>query len=184
MNYGINLIGLNSKSIDDAIRQLRYYENNIFAIKLKNAMNRIMQAGIKVAVVNTEYGKYITLYKDELQGTEDEAIMLLSAVSPRILSQWISYDGSEEYVESVMVSPILMEEFGSGNFAIEPDNPLINAGRGTLDIKGHSDEPYWHWKDLDGKWHTTSGYQPSRPLTKAMNEMLSVAKSIIRQEFG
>jgi HK97 gp10 family phage protein len=68
------------------------------------------------------------------------------------------YKVDENKGEAVIGSPLenaIWNEFGTGQYALHGD------GRKTP----------WHWQDIKGKWHTTTGKRPQRSLYYAFERL-------------
>ena len=78
---------------------------------------------------------------------------------------------------SAVVDPLLMAEFGSGQFAVE-------GHRGTFPNQKHAFDPNgWYWRDLSGELHHSRGITPTRPLYKAKEEMTQQIREVAERVF-
>ena len=116
MSKTINVNVLSQKSIQNAIKEIRDYQND-FHRKLEVFVSRLADAGIEVAQNNVGgFGKYIVFSK-EVDPAETECTVIIHAKETgKIISSWQTKDG----IKSAEVSPLLMAEFGSGFGAENP----------------------------------------------------------------
>lgn len=169
---------LESKSIEKAIKELEKYRDSL-AIKNAVFVQRLLDEGIKVAQEHVGgMGKYIT-FTSNVEGTTHCVGLLIAEDAEKIQSQWERKDG----VVIAEVSPILFEEFGAGMYA-KVLFPVDGVGRGTFPNQEHAFEPAWHYMDLDGKWHSSSGYMPSHPMYFADMEIINNVQKIAKEVFG
>lgn len=169
---------LESKSIEKAIKELEKYRDSL-AIKNAVFVQRLLDEGIKVAQEHVGgMGKYIT-FTSNVEGTTHCVGLLVAKNAVTITSMW-DYYGE---VVGADVSPLLMSEFGSGKFA-EVLFPVEGVGQGTFPGQTHAFENRWHWKDLDGKWHSSSGFHPTHPMYHADMEMIENVQKIAKEVFG
>ena len=144
-------------------------------------IGRLSAVGISVSSVNGgHFGSYITYEIQTNPTTTGCTGILIYGSSQLITEEWQLADGS---VKSTDVNPLLMQEFGSGPKASNPMN-IAGYGRGTFPVGGHGNEPKWSWKDLDGNWHTSTGFKPTAPVQKAYMQMYANIQNIARQVFG
>lgn len=170
-------ITLDSNSIKAAIDELKDYRNRL-AAKNELFVNRLLDEGIRTAELYVGgMGKYITFSKD-VNGTTKCIGLLIAKDAKKIISKWDYYG----QIVSAEVSPILMEEFGSGMYA-KVLFPIDGVGRGTFPGQTHAYERMWHWKDEDGTWHSSSGYIPSHPMYRADMAMINQIEKIAREVF-
>ena len=176
---------LDEKEIKKAIREVESYKKELVT-KCHKFVERLADEGIKVAVRNRgEYDQYITFEK-EIKDSNVGAIAVMSGKSGELIRMWIGDDG---LVTSAAVMPILMAEFGSGWKASDaaglPNTDkakLVGAGQGTFPGQTHAfDKEGWYWKDLQGKWHHSTGEEPTMPMFKAALGMKVQIKRIARE---
>lgn len=171
-------VKLNTKSIQKAIDELTDYKNSL-GQKNKLFVERLIDLGIQVAQQNaTGIGKYITFSK-EVDGNTHCVGYLIATDSKKIMSMWETKEG----VRGAEVSPSLMAEFGSGKYA-EVLFPIDGVGRGTFPGQTHAFENVWHWMDLDGKWHSSSGLKPTHPMYHADMEMITQIEQVAKEVFS
>lgn len=172
MSKTIN-IELNQKSIANAIKQLQEYKADLHR-KCYEFVDELGKAGIHMARTATsdEWRGYI-LFRNDTESTGSGAHGVVLAYNSAEKSVWWWKNGEKHYVS---VSPILMAEFGSGNFAIE-------GMQGTFPDQTHAFDSEWHWTDGTGT-HTSSGEYPDQPMHMAAVEMINQIESIARKVFS
>ena len=175
-------ITLNSKSIGNAIKELKAYKASL-PIKTEQFVNKLIDEGIRVAKQNTGgYGNYISFSKDVKGGTRTIGFLIASD-SHKIIAEW-DYFGTRKTAE---LSPLLMSEFGSATVA-EVLFDLTGVGQGTFPGQTHANEPTWWYKewqeDHKGEWKQGHGIKPTHPMYNADMEMLQRAEEIAREVFN
>ena len=170
----------NSKSIDEAIRQIQQYQADLEG-KVLLALTRLAEQGAQIAKANAgEYGELLVFtVETETEGGIATAY-LVGADAQKIISRWMR----EGEVVEAEVSPILMSEFGSGQFA---KNPLgvADVGRGTFPNQKHAHQSVWYWKEPDDdNLYSSSGFAPSQPMYNARNAMIGLIRSTFREVFN
>ena len=133
---------------------------------------RLADLGITVAKQNVggEYGSYITFGKEVGEET------IFYATSGTIHVTW---DGSEGYD----VSPLLLCEFGSGQYAENPFSIPLPVGQGTMPGQTHAFDPEgWYWR-VDGQLHHSIGVPPDSPMYKASLEIMESVGKIAKEVF-
>lgn len=176
---------LDSAELKRAANEVRQYGNDL-KIKIHEVLQKLVDKGITVAEQAVDwYGNYITFSRQ----FENDSVVLVAQEVGTIISEWLRY-GEPVYAE---VSPLLMAEFGAGSHAVIwggmtsdtnslPDGRKI--GRGTFPNQKHAFESVWHYMDLSGNWQTVSGLKPTRPLHKAVLEIISTVEMTAREVFG
>lgn len=169
---------LSEQSFKDAAEKVANYQKELNK-KCFVFVSRLSEEGINVANQNLgNYGKYIVVSKKINQNNIESIICMTN--TGLIKSQWENQDGIQE----VDISPILMCEFGSGNYAENPNN-IPGVGQGSLNTMGHAYDPNgWWYKKLDGTWHFSRGTYPNQPLFKAVDKMYKQVSVIAKQVFG
>ena len=172
-------VRLNSKDISTAINQVEQYKVDLMA-KLELFVSELADIGIRVAQENIKveydgdilnFGNFVTFQKDVSTGSEEATCILIAEGQPYI-KEWIG--------GSALVNPLLMAEFGSGNYAID-------GWKGSFPsptAKEHTEKPPWFWKDVDGNTHKSYGNEPSRPLYKATVEMENQIREVAERVFS
>lgn len=167
---------LSVSGINNLINEIENYKRELNA-KCEYFTQRLAARGIAVAkqyASQNGYGNYLVFYH-ETDGSPELGYktVLVASQTGFIRKEWQTQDGIRE----VDVSPLLMAEYGSGNFAV--------AGhQGTFPDQTHAFESAWHWKDLDGVWHSSSGTHPTQPVYHAWKEMAEVIFDVAKEVFG
>ena len=178
---------LNTESINNAINELKKYRDSLPG-KCQEFVDRLVSMGISVASMNTgDYTNYIEFSK-EVNPEKYGATAIMKASSENIVRRWLTKEG----VMEAEVSPILMAEFGSGNYASNAGSGQPNAslamqlgmGQGTFPGQTHAFDEEWHWLDLSGEWHSSSGEIPTMPVFKAFLEMENDVKMVAKEVFN
>lgn len=170
---------LNTRDITNAIEQIEQFKNELRA-KLERFVSELSQVGIEVIQMNTKveydgevrnFGDSITFHK-EVVGDTEAITCILTVEGQPYLKEWLG--------GSAMVNPLLMAEFGSGDFAIDGKKGSFPSKT----AKAHTDNPPWFWKDTGGRIHKSSGSEPSRPLYKAKLEMERQIREVAERVFS
>ena len=183
------VLDLNAKGgILNCKKGFRNYKRTL-ANRCDQFVRRLAEEGFAVAIVNkeaigtvkdeddTSYGRYIKFeVRHSITATGAEGY--LAGVPQMLYAVWVNQEG----IQIRQVNPLLMAEFGSGQFA-DDSHFKIGMGRGTFPGQKHANEDYWQWQDLAGEWHDSSGIQPTAPMWKADVEMKKQILSIARQVF-
>ena len=178
-------------SINKAIEYLENYKAEINQ-KAQIVLEKLLDVGIESAIINSGQFKGYIVYRKEISPKIDGYEGLLIATDgEKIISEWL-YSGQ---MKSVEVSPLLMAEFGSGQYAVVkfPDVEGI-YGRGTFPNQKHAFEDSWWWVDknpeggehIGGEFykHTSSGTIPTHPMHNAEIAMFNEINRIYREVFG
>ena len=191
MNYKVNL---DSKELFKLSSDLLKYADD-FENKVRIFLARLAQVGIEVASVNGgDFSRYITY----TTRWENNTTIKITAHSRPLVSEWYASSKTDEKRVEV-ISPLLMAEFGSGNYAIPGEGGI--GGQGTLNMYGHAeDTDGWYWwsddaayrseddlmiKSANGRWKFHSrGVHPSQPLHKAVMACIEQVEEIAREVFG
>ena len=164
-------------NLDVLIDYLEDYKNGLDA-KARMVSEKLADLGISIAQRNVGggLGKYVTFSKQI--GNEE---VMFCASSDLITVTWDTKDG----VRSADISPVLMCEFGAGQYA---DNPFDNlqgiGGRGTFPNQTHADDPNGWWYHNDTGWHHSYGIHPTQPMYHAYIGMLEDVEKVAREVFG
>lgn len=166
-------VTLNTKSINHAIKELQDYKASL-KDKLVEFVDELAQVGIKVgnATVADKYSGSVT-FEREIEGQYPTVVGVVMGYDTQKMKSWWYYKGGRMEVE---ISPILMSEFGSGNFA-------ASGWQGSLSVQGHAFDPYWSWTDDDGH-HTSSGEHPTQPVHTAAIQMMEQVEAVARKVFA
>ena len=172
---------LTTEGINSIIRQLEEYRDKTLVDACREFVNRLTIIGVKTAVSNPGKLGYLIYFSRDIKPTQYgcDAVVYGGDIQ-KIFSAWLQKDGSVKMAE---VSPLLMEEFGSGQKAQNPKD-VPGVGQGTFPPGGHGTEPGWYWKDLKGKWHYSTGFKPSQPMYKAWLEMYADVTKIAKEVFS
>lgn len=171
---------LSVEGIKNLQQQLRGYQQQL---NNKNLIfvQRLSELGISVGRQNVGgFGKYIMFSTKVSQNVDNCKTVLIAKDSGKIINQWKTQDG----IKSADVSPLLMAEFGSGQYA---ENPLgvSGVGQGTFPEQTHAfDKEGWYWQDLNNEWHHSYGVSPTMPMYKAVLEMRASIRRIAKEVFG
>ena len=176
---------LKSSELRAAADELKNYIVT-FKEKVKTLERRLADKGISVAQnsVSAGFRDYIIFQKFE----NENSVQIVAAETSRLISSWLRYG---QQVDAI-VSPLLMEEFGSGKHAVlwEGTNGSTgtlsdgtSVGRGSFPRQTHADENYWHYMDLNGRWHTVDGVTPGRPMHNAVMEIITQIDITAREVF-
>lgn len=183
------VLDLNAKGgILNCKKGLRNYKRT-FSNRCDQFVRKLAEAGYQVAVLNKNaigthpsgdelpYGQYIE-FEVRHGKTSKGAEGALAGIPATLYAMWINKEG----VQIRVVNPLLMAEFGSGQFA-DGSHFKIGMGRGTFPMQKYAFEEFWQWQDIAGEWHQSSGIEPTAPMWKASQEMKKQILSIARQVF-
>lgn len=174
-------INLSQKSIQDAIREIKAYQNDLNR-KCEELCRRLTAEGIQIAqshIGSSGFGKYIHLGSEITPQQAGCKALFFMEDTAKIKSEWQTKDG----VRSAEVSPSLMIEFGSGQKAENPSN-IADVGTGTFPGGKHGNEPGWYYMDLEGNWHYSTGISPKMPMYYAGKELREKVLETARQVFS
>ena len=164
-------------NLDDLIDYLEEYKNGLDD-KARLISERLADVGITIAQRESGngMGKYLIFAK---QLSNDEVIFYGTETGV-IHVTWDTKDGER----SADISPLLMCEFGAGQYANNPfDNLSGIGGQGTFPNQTHAFDPNgWNYHNSTG-WHHSNGLEPNQPMYKAYIEMLSDIVRIAREVF-
>lgn len=173
-------INLSQKSIQDAIREIKAYQNDLNR-KCEELCRRLTAEGIRIAqshIGSSGFGKYIRLDSEITPQQAGCKAIFYMEDSTKIKSEWQTKEG----VQSAEVNPSLMIEFGSGQKAENPSN-IAGVGTGTFPGGKHGNEPGWYYMDLEGNWHYSTGISPKMPMYYAGKELRERVLDIAREVF-
>ena len=178
---------LNSRSIKQMAYDLRGFEEG-FKENIRTFRELLAEKGIRVAMSSTSsgFGQYIIFEKID----SDETSTIIARETQQILSEWLRYGERMQ----AYVSPLLMAEFGSGNYAVSwedsqgtPHSTLSDGtqiGRGSFPNQTHAFESVWWYLDVNGNWHSATGSKPTRPMHNAAIEIITQIQQTAREVFG
>lgn len=162
-------IELSTKSIEEAIREIREYQQN-FKVKLNVFLERLGSLGIQVIDNNMPTG-------EDDPSPEHYAYMKVN-----------SYDGYAEGTLYLQGEDILFIEFGAGiafSAIQHPKASEMGYGVGTYPGQTHAyDEEGWWYTAEDGTRRHSRGNFAHMPLYKAETEIISSIQTIAREVFG
>lgn len=158
-------IGLSESSIDDAIKQLQTYRNNLETKKNK-LLRMLGEIGVREASVRFTTAMY--------DGTNDSSVNLK-----------ISKSG---FVIEAKGQAVAFIEFGSGVYH-NPGEPYPDPRPGGIVGigeygKGHGKRQAWGFKDESGELVITHGNPAAMPMWYASEEMRSKIAKIAQEVFG
>lgn len=143
--------------------------------------NKGISASKSALAFDDEFSNSITFEK-KIEKDGSTITLVLSGVSEPQLREWYT-SSSKEVVHEETISPILMAEFGSGQYANNSPNGSY-GGRGTLNKYGHAFEDTWFWTDENGERQSSSGHEPSLPMLNAYLEMKNQIVSTAKEIYG
>lgn len=175
-------VQLNEESVQNAIDEIERYKESL-VYKCTVLVSELQKIGIETAIEHSgEYGSYI-IFEEQIgvQQTANGAKCCISAKdAKKIIALW-KYKGG---IKSVEVSPLLMEEFGSGHYA-QSDPRVPGVGRGTFPGQKHAFDPQgWWWVDENGEKHQSFGHFPSYPMHEAVLRMRDRIVEVARRVFA
>ena len=197
-------IDLSDASFKQASDKVKAYQDELNE-KAQLVVERLIKRGIRVAetsVSGSRMGTFLTFSYDVKSKSKDGVTaVMLAKKRADVISVWYrskgfvkKHGGSQRVV--AMVNPLLMEEYGSGVFAIEPVKNFLKglAGRGTFSypqqVYNHAKtEDFWYSAtgiDSHGRptgWVGSAGYKPTRPVLKAQLEMLLAIDEEVKEVF-
>lgn len=175
---------LNTSSVRKAINYLRDYQKSV-DVKVSRALEILLQHGYDVAIIhvgeNEDFSGYIALEKT-VTSAEGGPVGLLVMTDTPITVEWETKAG----LRSVEVSPMLMEEFGSGQYAevLQASAKSLGVGRGTFPGQTHAFQNIWFWRDEEGNLNSSKGVKPTHPMYNAAMQIYADYKSVFREVFA
>lgn len=169
----------------NAIRKIKQYREKQLPSKLAIFESKLADCGIQIAkgYSTGHFGKFIVFSK-KLVDKNDRTVttLMIAKDSQKIISEW--YIDKEGNTKQAEVSPVLMEEFGSG---LKAENPLgiIGVGQGTFPEQTHAfdTQGWWYKSTEDDTWHHSYGYSPNQPMYHALMDMQTVVTQIASEVF-
>lgn len=184
-------VDLSASGFRKAARELKKFQDELMRLTRK-FLDELMERGISVSVANAgEYSQFLVFTK-ELTDTPKGVLAIYRGSSPQIERKWVNSGG----VQSYMVSPIMLAEFGSGWMASDSRDGhsrqpndymarLAGMGQGTMPGQIHAFDPMgWTWTDLNGVQHHSFGEKPTMPMYRAYLEMMDSVDSVVREVFA
>lgn len=172
-------ISLSVKSIDDAIRQLKDYQNSLQG-KCDRLVEELSKLGQEVAVQHiseSPIGKTVTVRVNKTPEQMGCKAVLIAT------GQTITSENREPFYT------LLAIEFGAGIFYnkgnANPKAPELGFGVGTYPGQMHAfDDGWYYWNDKTQKWQYTHGIEATMPMYNASQEIIKQYVSIARRVFG
>ena len=170
---------ISTRQLNQLIRELQEYADKL-AAKCEQFVSELAEIGIETAranlsdLVEDNDGNTLAVsgnvyFEKQVDANAYGATSIIIPSSNTIFVEWAT--------GSAVVDPLLMAEFGSGEFAVE-------GHRGTFPNQKHAFDPNgWYWKDIGGKLHHSRGITPTRPLHKAKEEMIQQISEVAERVF-
>ena len=161
-------------NLDGLIDYLEEYKDGLDD-KARRISEELADLGIDIAYQNVggEWGNYL-IFGKHLKG--DEVIFYATDTG----DIHVSWDNSEGYD----VSPLLLCEFGSGQYADNPFSIPLPVGQGTMPGQTHAFDPEGWWWRTNGELHHSIGVPPDSPMYHASLEIIDNVVRIAREVFG
>lgn len=191
MNYKVSL---DSRELFKLSSDLLKYADD-FENKVRIFLEKLAQVGINVAVANSGvFSRYIVY---SIKQENNTTIKIVASSKPIPIEWYVSSKSEEKRTE--VISPILMAEFGSGQYAIQGSGEATGlGGQGTLNVYGHAFDPNgWYWwseeasqdgvlkKSKNGRFlYKSDGLPPAQPLHKAVMACIERVEEIAHEVFG
>lgn len=171
-------ISLSAKSIDDAIRQLKDYQNSLQG-KCDRLVEELSKLGQEVAVQNiseSPIGKTVTVRVNKTPEQMGCKAVLIAT------GQTITSENREPFYT------LLAIEFGAGIFYNSKENqkaPELGFGVGTYPGQIHAfDDGWYYWDDKTETWRYTHGIKATMPMYNAEQQIIQQYVKIAREVFG
>ena len=188
----LNLSLTTPNSLQNTIDYLENYKAEINK-KTEIVLNKLLDIGIECAKANSGQFKDFIIFRKIIEPEIDGYNGIFLAFDDQIIiSEWI-YHGVMKQVE---VSPLLMAEFGSGQYAtVKFPNMEGFVGRGTFPEQKHAFQDSWWWVDTNPEngipygnkgfyFHESSGTTPTHPMYQATMAMFDEITRIYREVFA
>lgn len=171
-------ISLSAKSIDDAIRQLKDYQNSLQG-KCDRLVEELSKLGQEVAVQHiseSPIGKTVTVRVNKTPEQMGCKAVLIAT------GQTITSENREPFYT------LLAIEFGAGIFYNSKENqkaPELGFGVGTYPGQIHAfDDGWYYWDDKTETWRYTHGIKATMPMYNAEQQIIQQYVKIAREVFG
>jgi len=171
-------VNLNKNSLFPCAERLERYQDEL-QVKMNGFMHELLDIGEKTIDRNRgvfgshlRIKSWVTIFKS---GVRMRGNIVLSEKGT-IPVTWRISKTNPKLIRRVRISPLMMTEYGSGNFAVE-------GHQGTFSIYGHGNQPSWTWLDMNGEEHESSGFVPQRPMHKASLAMRANVQRVARRHF-
>lgn len=172
---------LSVKGLQQLQKELENYKKELMD-KVERYTVELAKYGIEVAKSNTgNFGKYIAFELKTEPSKDGCKAVIVAFDRAKITSVWKTKEG----LKSAEVSPLLMAEFGSGQFAQNPNN-VVGVGQGTFNPSSDNawKEEGWYWVGLDDKLYHSYGISPSMPMYEASQALFEIAVRVAREVFS
>jgi len=176
---------LSSQGLKKLAQELQEYAQNTLVNKLRLFRERLAQKGINVAVSsnNGHLSQYVVFSME----TSDNESVIIAKETQLLEADWLGHEG-------VMISPLLMTEFGSGNYAVFWESVDMGSvhqlddgtpiGRGSFPNQKYAFDYQWFYRDKEGNKHVSRGIYPTRPMHNAVIEIIMQVEATAREVFG
>ena len=173
------ITNISTTQLNQTIDELHQYAQRL-SERCEMFVNELADIGIEVARVNLtplvndtdgntlDLSSLVAFTKDVSFDTETATCIIIPE-SHVFINEWETGEA--------LVDPLMMYEFGSGQFAVEGHRGTFPNQRYAFDPKG------WYWRDLGGALHRSFGIQPTRPLFKAKEEMRKQIHAVAERVF-
>lgn len=180
------MLNFEVKGLKETKEKLEKYQKSVDD-RLEVFISKLLDVGIQTANLykdssvlaenNTQnLGQYVTFTK-EVEGKTGKLI----GVDIPIQTAWKNKEGTH----TATVYPLLMLEFGSAFFGVEPHEEYGGfGGKGTMATAGHENDLEWWWIDLEGKRHKNYAIRPTMPMYEAYKEMIMQVDNVAKEVYG
>lgn len=193
---------LKSGDLRHLIHELREYKDKTLPDLVKEFLRQLADEGISVAnayVRGSRYEDFVVFEKTEYGGRSNpkKTVVIAGANnSLKFQKEWYTLSHGEFVRTEREVNPILMLEFGSGQFAVE-------GWRGTFPEQHTAFLDHWHWYEYPSGYtdqeselleeyedgmqkRQSSGERPRMPMQHAIEamELRNTIAKIARRVFG
>ncbi len=169
-------ITVNLSNIQAARDEIKECESWIID-KARQIAGILAREGRTIAEQHTgDYTGYIRFDIEEQETANGSIAILTMSDNQKIIRRWWYHNE----VRQAIVSPSLMAEYGSGQFAVD-------GWRGTFPGQTHAWQDSWYWTSYpDNKFHRSSGEKPTRPMHTAYVRLqdMSFVSSVIERVFN
>lgn len=170
---------LSVESLQNLIKQLEDYRDNVLPNKCRELASRLAQLGMTVAQAKIDeapLGKYVTLRMDiSSDKMETKAILIATGQNKES-------EGFEPF------NTLLAIEFGAGIYYNKTANPKadnLGFGVGTFPGQLHAFENGWYfWDEAEQKWRYTHGVKATMPMYEADMAIIRDVVKVAKEVFG
>lgn len=170
---------LSARGIKRLIDQLQTYSDDLDMIA-DDIVRELAQIGIKVAEYSVlgDWRSLIEFRYEPMNLGEGELIGESITLIHRV---WFaSKNASIRNRREAIVSPMLMSEYGAGQYA-------VNGHRGTFPGQRHAMESQWFWYDQNGVKHSSEDdphMVATQPMYKAVIAIINNVEKVAREVFN